>query len=116
MAEPYLNRWTETNPSNKYPSFVNPAGQGNKAVSDLTVEDASYIRLQTAQLSYQVPLKTRRVFDRISVYVSGQNLYTITNYSGQDPTTNSNGDGSLKIDFNSYPVYRTYTLGVELGF
>jgi len=50
------------------------------------------------------------------VYVSGQNLYTITNYSGQDPTTNSNGDSSLKIDFNSYPVYRTYTLGVELGF
>ncbi|MCW0484511.1 TonB-dependent receptor [Gaoshiqia sediminis] len=116
MAEPYLNRWTETNPSNKWPSFVNPAGQGNKAVSDLTVEDASYIRLQTAQLSYQVPLKSKRIFDRVSVYVSGQNLYTITNYTGQDPTTNSNGNSSLKIDFNSYPVYRTYTFGVELGF
>ncbi|MFV0378512.1 MAG: TonB-dependent receptor [Mangrovibacterium sp.] len=116
MAEPYLNRWTETNQTNKYPSFVNPAGQGNKAVSDLTVEDASYIRLQTAQLSYQVPLRNKKIFDRVSVYVSGQNLYTITNYTGQDPTTNSNGDSSLKIDFNSYPVYRTYTFGVELGF
>ncbi len=116
MAEPYLNRWTETNPSNEWPSFVNPAGQGNKAVSDLTVEDASYIRLSTAQLTYQVPLKSKKIFDHISVYVSGQNLYTITNYSGQDPTTNSNGNSSLKIDFNSYPVYRTYTFGVELGF
>ena len=116
MAEPYLNRWTETNPSNEWPSFVNPAGQGNKAVSDLTVEDASYIRLSTAQLTYQVPLKSKKIFDHISVYVSGQNLYTITNYTGQDPTTNSNGGSSLKNDFNSYPVYRTYTFGVELGF
>ena len=116
MAEPYLNRWTTDNPSTKYPSFVNPAGQGNKAVSDLTVEDASFIRLQSVQLSYDVPLKNHKIFDRVNVYVSGQNLYTLTNYSGQDPTTNSNGNSSLKIDFNSYPVARTYTLGVELGF
>ena len=116
IAEPYLNRWTPENPSTKYPSFVNPAGQGNKAVSDLTVEDASYIRLQSAQLSYQVPLRNKKIFDRINVYISGQNLYTWTNYSGQDPSTNSNGNSSLKIDFNSYPVSRTFTLGVELGF
>lgn len=116
MAEPYLNRWTIDNPSNEYPSFVNPGGQGNKAVSDLTVEDASYIRLQTAQLSYQVPLKNRKIFDRVNIYVSGQNLYTWTKYTGQDPATNSNGNSSLKIDFNSYPVSRTFTLGLELGF
>lgn len=116
MAEPYLNRWTSENPSNEYPSFVNPAGQGNKAVSDLTVEDASYIRLQTAQLNYNIPLRSKKIFDHANIYVSGQNLYTITKYTGQDPTTNSNGDSSLKIDFNSYPVARTFTLGVELGF
>jgi TonB-linked SusC/RagA family outer membrane protein len=116
MAEPYLNRWTPENPSTEYPSFVNPAGQGNKAVSDLTVEDASYIRLQSAQLSYLVPLRNKKIVDHVNVYVSGQNLYTLTNYTGQDPTTNSNGNSSLKIDFNSYPVSRTFTLGVELGF
>ena len=116
MAEPYLNRWTIDNPSNIYPSFVNPAGQGNKAVSDLTVENADYIRLQSAQLSYQIPLKSQKIFDRINVYVSGQNLYTLTKYTGQDPTTNSNGDSSLKIDFNAYPVARTFSLGVEIGF
>lgn len=115
MAEPYLNRWTETNPSTIYPSFVNPAGQGNKAVSDLTVEDASYLRLQTVQLSYQVPMKSRKVFENINLFVTGQNILTLTNYTGQDPTTNSNGDSSLKIDFNSYPVYRTVMFGVELG-
>jgi len=116
MAEPYLNCWTLENPSTEYPSFVNPAGQGNKAVSDLTVEDASYIRLKSAQLSYMVPLRNKKIFDHVNVYVSGQNLYTLTNYTGQDPSTNSNGNSSLKIDFNSYPVSRTFTLGVELGF
>ena len=116
IAEAYLNRWTVTNPSTQFPSFVNPAGQGNKAVSDLTVEDASYFRLQSVQLSYQVPLKSKKVFDKLSFYVSGQNLHTWTSYTGQDPTTNSNGNSTLKIDFNSYPVARTFIFGVELGF
>ena len=115
MADPYLNRWTEANPSTVYPSFVNPAGQGNKAVSDRTVENASYIRLQTVQLSYQIPLKSRRVFENINLFITGQNLHTWTNYSGQDPTTNSHGNSSLKIDFNSYPVYRTFMFGIEFG-
>jgi len=116
IAEPYLNRWTTANPSTENPSFVNPAGQGNKSVSDLTVEDASYIRLQSMQLTYNVPLKSTKIFDRVSFYISGQNLHTWSNYTGQDPTTNSNGDSTLKIDFNSYPVARTFIFGVELGF
>lgn len=115
-AEPYLNRWTESNPSNKYPSFVNPAGQGNKATSDLTVEDGSYIRLQTVQLTYNVPLKNRNIFQHLSFYVTGQNLLTFTNYSGQDPAMNANGNSTLKIDSNSYPTYRTFLFGVEIGF
>lgn len=116
IADPYLNRWTETNPSNKYPSFVNPAGQGNKAVSDLTVENGSYIRLQTVQLTYNVPLKNNNIFQRLAFYVTGQNLLTLTGYSGQDPAFNSNGNSTLKIDFNSYPTYRTFIFGVEIGF
>ena len=116
IAKLYLNRWTEDNPSNKYPSFVNPAGQGNKAVCDLTVEDGSYIRLQTVQLGYNVPLKSHKIFSKLNFYVTGQNLWTITGYSGQDPTLNSNGNSTLKIDFNSYPSYRTFLFGVEIGF
>jgi len=116
IAEPYLNRWTSTNPSTEFPSFVNPAGQGNKAVSDLTVEDASYIRLQSMQLTYRLPLKSKKIFENVAFYVSGQNLHTWTKYTGQDPTTNSNGNSTLKIDFNSYPVARTFIFGVELGF
>lgn len=116
IAEPYLNRWTQANPSFKYPSFVNPGGQGGKGASDLVVEDASYIRLQSAQISYQLLLKNNKVFNKINFYISGQNLHIWTKYRGQDPTTNSNGNSSLKIDFNSYPVARTFIFGIELDF
>ncbi|WP_232302830.1 SusC/RagA family TonB-linked outer membrane protein [Draconibacterium sediminis] len=115
LAEPYLNRWTADNPSTKYPSFVDPTNQGNKGVSSITVEDASFVRLRTVRLSYDIPIKNKKVFDRFNVYVSGQNLFVISDYSGVDPTTNSNGNASLKIDFNSYPVSRTFTVGVEIG-
>lgn len=116
IAEPYLNRWTEDNKTNKYPSFVNQSQQGAKPVNDITVEDGSYLRLQTVQLSYNVPLKSHRIFQKLGFYVTGQNLLTITGYSGQDPAFNSNGNSTLKIDFNSYPSYRTFIFGVEIGF
>nr|WP_319503401.1 TonB-dependent receptor [uncultured Draconibacterium sp.] len=115
LAEPYLNRWTEDSPSTKYPSFVDPTNQGNKGVSSITVEDASFVRLRSVKLSYDIPFKNKKIFDRFNVYVSGQNLFVISDYSGVDPTTNSNGNASLKIDFNSYPVSRTFTVGVEIG-
>src|SRR5699024_365410 len=57
FAKPYLNRWTPEHPSNKYPSFIHPTSQGNKLVNSYTVEDASYIRLQTVTLSYQFNLQ-----------------------------------------------------------
>jgi hypothetical protein len=116
IAEPYLNRWTQANPSSKYPSFVNPGGQGGKSANDLVVEDASYIRIQSAQINYQLLPKNNKVFNRINFYISGQNLFIWTKYRGQDPTTNSNGNSSLKIDFNSYPVARTFIFGIELNF
>lgn len=116
VAELYLNRWTPENPTNKYPSFVNSAQQGAKPVNDRTVEDGKYIRLQTVQLSYNVPLKSHKIFQNLAFYVTGQNLWTITGYSGQDPALNSNGSSTLKIDFNSYPSYRTFIFGVEIGF
>lgn len=115
IAELYKNRWTPENPSNKYPSFVNPNRQGVRPVNDLTVEDASYFRLQTLQLSYRVPLKTEKI-SNLSFYILGQNLLTFTKYSGQDPAFNSNNSSTLRIDFNSYPTYRTITLGMNISF
>lgn len=115
IAELYKNRWTPENPSTKYPSFVNPNRQGVRAVNDLTVENGSYFRLQTLQLSYNVPLKTEKISNLV-FWVLGQNLFMLTGYSGQDPAFNSNNSSTLRIDFNSYPTYRTFTLGMNISF
>lgn len=115
IAEAYLNRWTPDNPTNEYPSFVNPTSQGQRQVNSRTVENASYVRLQTVRLSYDLPIRNR-VIKSASIFVTGQNLYTISKYSGVDPAINALGDDILKIDYSTYPTARTYSTGVNLQF
>jgi len=115
FAEPYLNRWTPDNPSDKYPSFVNPTAQGQKEVNSYTIEDASYFRLNTVTLNYTVPVQSN-TFRSVQVYVTGTNLWTLTNYSGVDPAVNPNGNANIRIDYNAYPTATSFLAGVKLGF
>jgi len=114
-AEPYLNRWTSTNPSSTYPSFLSPNDQGGKTVNSFTVEDASYIRMKTLRLSYNIPTAGTKVFRNAQVYITATNLFTISDYSGFDPASNTNGNATLRLDYNSYPLNRTVMLGINLG-
>ena len=114
LAEPLLNRWTPSNPSNVYPSFVNTATQGTKQVNTYTVEDASYIRLNTVRLGYSFNLKNFAYIKGINVYVAGQNLAMMTNYSGYDPSISPSGSGA-RIDWNAYPTARTFLFGLNLN-
>ncbi|MGQ8338248.1 SusC/RagA family TonB-linked outer membrane protein [Sunxiuqinia sp. A32] len=118
IAEPLLERWTPENPTNKYPSFVNPLASGGTSalVSSLTVEDASYIRLQSVRLGYNVPVNDLKMFSKLSLYVTAQNLFTITNYLGTDPAANASGSNTAAIDFNAYPLPRTYMVGLNIEF
>lgn len=118
IAEPYLNRWTPENPTNEFSSFVNPYGQGSFLVNSKTVEDASFVRLQSVRLSYNLPTDKigLNFINRVNFYVVAQNLLTITGYSGVDPATNSFGNDLIPIDFNSYPFAKTYSIGLNVGF
>ena len=117
LAKPLLNRWTPENPSNEYPSFANTASGTQAQVNTKTVEDASYLRLQSARLNYNITIN--RAIKRVQVFVTGQNLFTITNYSGIDPAVNStptsNGNG-VRIDYSAYPLTRTYLIGANFQF
>lgn len=113
LAEPYLNRWTPDNPTNKYPSFVNPTDQGVRSVNSFTVEDGSYLKLRTVRLSYTLPVKGKTIRSA-QVYVTGENLLTFTDYSGIDPAINPNGEANYRIDLNTYPSARTYLLGINI--
>ncbi|RQP18241.1 MAG: TonB-dependent receptor [Parapedobacter sp.] len=116
-AEPYLNRWTPENPSNKYPSFVSPGSQGQNVVNSLTVEDASYIRLKSVQLSYDFPSRLLgNALRGAQLYVTATNLKTWSDYSGFDPALNSGGDPNAMIDYNAYPLAQKFQIGAKVDF
>ncbi|MBW3631232.1 MAG: SusC/RagA family TonB-linked outer membrane protein, partial [Gemmatimonadetes bacterium] len=110
-----FERWTAANPSNTVPR-ANLNRQ--RRLLDVYVEDASYIRLQNATLAYQVPEGLIPRADQARVYVSAQNLWTSTDYTGYDPEVSSyGGDASLRgVDFGQYPRSRTINIGVNLTF
>ncbi|MFH5885325.1 SusC/RagA family TonB-linked outer membrane protein [Halalkalibaculum sp. DA3122] len=114
FAEPFLNRWTPENPSNKYPSFVNPLAQGRKSINSFVVEDGSYIKLRTVRLSYTLP-KIFQSLRSAQIYVVGENLVTFTDYDGIDPAINPNGNANYRIDRNAFPTARTFMLGLKIG-
>jgi len=118
IAEPLLNRWTPDNPTNKYPSFVYPLASGGTTalINTLTVEDASYIRMQSVRLGYNVPVGNNGTVRKLSLYATVQNVFTITDYLGTDPAANASGSNVMAIDFNAYPVPRTYLIGVNIEF
>jgi TonB-dependent starch-binding outer membrane protein SusC len=115
LAEPYLNRWTTDNPTNEYPSFVNPTSQGQQTINSKTVEDASYLRMQSLRLGYNFKINNA-VIKGLQAYITGNNLFTITKYTGIDPAVNAIGDDILKIDYSSYPMTRTFLFGVNVQF
>lgn len=113
LSEPLLNRWTASNPSNVYPSFINPLGQGKKEVNSYTVENADFLRLNTVKLGYDFNINSS-VVKSLGVFVTGQNLAMWTKYKGYDPSINPNG-GGVRIDWNAFPTARTILFGVNLN-
>ena len=116
-----LDRWTGAGTSNSVPR-AGGAPQ-NLSISDRFVEDGSYTRLKNITLGYT--LNSEAISDYISklrIYISGQNLITITDYSGLDPEvgnplTTQNGDSfELGVDRGNYPQPKSVLLGVNVTF
>ncbi|MFS4418790.1 SusC/RagA family TonB-linked outer membrane protein [Maribacter sp. 2307ULW6-5] len=117
IAEQYLDRWTPNNPDARFPSGVNPSSYGGgTAVNSFTVNDASFFRLKTVTLSYQVPVDKVDFINNLSVYLAGDNLFTITDFIGYDPDANASGTGVNRTSYNSFPLNRTFRLGLNVGF
>jgi TonB-linked SusC/RagA family outer membrane protein len=113
----YENHWTPTNTMAKYPKISRTS---STQISDRFVEDGSYIRLKNIQLAYNIPVQNSiKWFRSAQLYVSAQNLVTITAYSGYDPEINSyGGSNSIRqgIDHYSYPSSKAITFGIRCGF
>ena len=89
-------------------------------VSDLFVEDASYIRLQNLSFGYTFPRKwMQKIYiDNLRIYVNFQNLFTITKYKGLDPEVGAMYGDALRtgVDYGRYPTPRIYTFGLNVTF
>lgn len=102
-----LNSWNGEGTSNTLPRLTfNNNGGGQ--VSSVFVEDASYVRLKNIELGYTFDIK-KAGFKNIRLYASGQNLFTITDYSGLDPESTS------LIDKGTYPQSKAFILGLKIG-
>src|SRR5690606_17322446 len=114
-----VDRWRSTeNPGDgiHFRATRNPTGW-QRDPSSAWVQDASYLRLRNVNLAYNVG---QHVLDRLRVsqlrlYITGSNLFTITNYTGYDPETSSEGVGQTKGgDYLGYPTARTFIFGINL--
>jgi len=112
------NRWTGPGTSNTMPRQTTSDPNNNMRSSTYYVEDGSYLRARNIQLAYRIPVKPN-VLRNARVYVSVQNAFTITNYSGFDPEIGTNSDRNplyIGIDETNYPLPRIYTIGFNVGF
>ncbi|HEX2209855.1 MAG TPA: TonB-dependent receptor [Longimicrobium sp.] len=118
--ERFLNRWTPENPGAEYPRIgANSASIGSNYV-DTMLEDGSYLRLANVTLTYNLPGRwvSPRGLREARVYVTGSNLHTWTRYSGYNPDVSSMGVGNVNrgVDVGAYPLARTLTIGVNVGY
>lgn len=116
--------WTGEGSTNEFPRLSFDGAVNNKRPSTRFLESGSYLRLKNVQLGYTISntlAKTLKL-SSVRIFVSAQNVFTVTKYTGIDPEiyTNSNslGDGAraVGIDFGTYPSARTFTVGVNANF
>lgn len=115
-----LRRWTPDNRNTDIPRAVGNGNVDNVRNSTRFVEDGSYVRLKAVTLTYNInPAGLKRLgIEKLSVYSTGQNLLTFTNYSGFDPEVNAFGRSAteLGIDYGTYPQARTLIVGLNVDF
>jgi TonB-linked SusC/RagA family outer membrane protein len=115
-----LERWQNPGDITDMPRAVGGGNVDNVNNSTRFIEDGSYIRLKSVTLSYTVLKNNPRVkaIRNLSVYVTGQNLLTLTKYTGFDPEVNSFGSSavSMGVDYGTYPQSRSIVFGLNVEF
>ncbi len=117
QSKSVLDRWRRPGMITDIPRVGNVENIHN---STRFVEDGSYLRLKTATLSYSFDkqLISKWGLSRLQLYVTGQNLLTLTKYSGYDPEVNAYGSNAvvLGIDYGTYPQSKAVILGMNVEF
>ena len=109
-----LDSWTPSNPSLTQPRV--PGSPQNHNVSDRYIENGSYARLKNISIGYTLPEGLLSDYvSKVRIYASGQNLATITDYTGLDPEIGG-GNQEFGIDRGNYPQPKSFLLGLQVSF
>ncbi|MBV4355691.1 SusC/RagA family TonB-linked outer membrane protein [Pinibacter aurantiacus] len=117
-----LDSWTPNHTNTDMPRAFSGDPNQNARPSDRWIEDGSFLRLKNVMIGYNVPVTrlnslTRGTVSRFRIYVSSQNLFTVTKYKGWDPEIGSkNGTLTNGIDYGQYPIARSFQVGLQVGF
>lgn len=116
QTEAVINRWRAAGQITDIPRATYGDPLGNSRFSDRWIEDGSYFRLRTATLTYNVPIRPSGFLRYSIVYLTANNLFTLTKYKGFDPemsaTSSALGQG---VDVTLEPQHRSVILGVRFG-
>jgi hypothetical protein len=127
------NRWTPDNQDTIYRGIIDAQTRADanlqsninfptsaSSLTDKFVEDASYLRLKSLSIGYNVPVEFTQQLNlrNLRIHLTGTNLITLTEYTGWDPEVSSYTDNDAKFgtDFSNYPNSRVITLGVNISF
>lgn len=115
MLAEVADRWTPTNASNKVPSTN---GYVVYDIYSRFIEDGSFLRLKNVSIGYNLPTEWIRKakLSRARIYAVGQNLWTLTGYSGFDPEVSVNTRNPMMpgLDWGAYPRSKVFTFGLEI--
>ena len=101
-------RWTPDNKSNLYPKLSDTR---QTKFSSWWIEDGSFVRVQTMTLGYKIPLSKSDYGRNLRLYISADNLYTFTKFTGYDPEVSA-----LGLYSGGYPRLRKWTFGIDFNF
>ncbi len=111
------NRWRKEGDQTDIPKAT-PGLTENSRISTRFIEDGSYLRVKSVNLTYQLPKMwvNKIKLEGVKVYVTAENLFTFTNYSGYDPEVNTFGASNTArgIDFGTYPQTRNIIFGLNV--
>lgn len=113
-----LNAWRPDNTNTDMPRAVWGDPNGNARESTRFLENGAYLRLKMIQIGYTLPrtLLNKAKIDKFRIYVSGQNLLTITNYSGLDPEVGRSNVLNAGVDRALYPQNKRLIVGLQVTF
>lgn len=116
-----FQRWHGEGTSNKMPRLTDGANSNYQQISDIYIENGNYFKIQNISIGYDFKKLLKKLpFAQVRLYVTAQNIYTFTKYTGMDPEIGSDaGSGNpwaTGIDVGYYPNPRTYLMGLSLKF